>query len=814
METSTPLADGRTSASKSFKCKSSLEAGDSAAPYAGEEKCATAPLQDELADFIHPSLKDGYRLQFFVPGMNCAGCMRKIERHFENDDRFRSVRVNLSQKQVTFEWQDKTILGSHAARDLSALGFDVRPLASPDEANREGANELRHLIWCLAVAGFGAANIMLLSVSVWSGAEGATRDLFHWLSALIALPVIAYAGQPFFHSALTALKSRRLNMDVPISLAVILAAGLSLYETANHGEHAFFDAAVSLLFFLLIGRVLDKMMRERAFSGVRQLLALKAQTAMLITDEGRRQAISVKRLQPGMVIAIAPGETVPVDGELVSGESDLDWSIVNGEAMPRTAHTGDKLFGGLVNLTGPLTLKVTAVGEDTLLSEIIRLMENAEATAPTFQRVADKAAAIYAPVVHIAALATFIGWMLAGQSAEHSLYIAISVLIITCPCALGLAVPVVQVVANAIAYRQGVLMKDGGALERLGQVDAVYFDKTGTLTTGVPEPRGQFFAAEALLPMASCLAMGSLHPLSKALCQLGGAADQCGKMAELTRVREVPGEGLEGYVGEKRYRIGKRDWCEIPAAIQADVSSSENGSQLMLWVSLSKPGADLIYGLFTFQDDVRPGAAYLTAALKAAHLPLTLLSGDRVEATACMAQSLGIEAYHGEMKPQDKAEMIKAAGQRGEKVLMIGDGINDGPSLKAAYVSASLQSASDVAQVTAGFVIMGRALTPLAGLFKLAHKTKWLVRENFALAAIYNLIAVPLAVMGGVTPIVAAIAMSASSILVTLNALRLYHLARPSSWEMPKSAASGDSSTGLMAEANRIDAFKTEGAVT
>lgn len=747
---------------------------------------------DELAYFVQHTPVGLKRLLFFVPTMNCAGCMRKIERHFEGDDRYKTVRVNLSQKQVLFEWPDKTgtgtdktapiVTGSEIDKELRQLGFDVRPLAAAEESAEAGSNELRQLIWCLAVAGFAAANVMLLSVSVWSGADGATRDLFHWLSALIAIPAIAYAGRPFFSSAATALRAGHLNMDVPISLAVVLAAGLSLYETWQHGEHAFFDAAISLLFFLLIGRVLDKMMRERAFSGVRQLLALKTQTAMMITAEGKTQAVAVKTLKPGMLLAIAPGETLPVDGQVVAGESDVDWSLVNGESIPRPARQGDKLFSGLVNLTGPMQVRVTAVGEDTLLSDIIRMMENAEETAPQFQRVADKAAAIYAPVVHIAALLTFIGWMMAGQAVDAALYTAISVLIITCPCALGLAVPVVQVVANAIAYRQGILMKDGSALEKLGHVDAVYFDKTGTLTTGMPQLSGAYYQAFDLLPAAAKLASHSLHPLSKALVKLG---DERGVdcVGDFIKQLEVPSSGIEGFLAGRRFRIGTKVWCEIPSELSALQNTEIKTGALTLWVSALSPSGELEFGLFTFEDELRPGAAQVTQWLRDASLPLTLLSGDRVEAAQQMADDLKIKTYKGELKPAEKAADIMQAGREGQKVLMIGDGINDGPSLKAAYVSASLQSASDVAQVTAGFVIMGRELTPLIGLFKLADKTKWLVRQNFALAALYNLIAVPLAVFGGVTPIVAAIAMSASSLIVTLNALRLYYLARPSEWQ-------------------------------
>lgn len=735
---------------------------------------------DELGFFVAPLAGGRREIRFFLPSMNCAGCMRKIERHFEPRDGLALVRVNLGRKEVRFEWQGDGVTGAALAAELAEIGFEGRPLA-PDEVQSDaGDKELRQLIWCLAVAGFAAANVMLLSVSVWSGASGATRDLFHWLSALIAIPAIAYAGRPFFHSAFAALKARRLNMDVPISLAVVLAVGLSLYETYTHGSHAFFDAALCLLFFLLIGRVLDRMMRERAFAGVRQLLALKRSTADVIEADGTRRSIAVRALQPGMIVAIAPGETIPVDGRVTEGVSDVDWALVNGESVPKPARVGDRLYSGLINLTGPLRLQAEAVGEATLLSEIIRLMEQAGKAAPKYQRVADKAAAIYAPVVHLAALLTFIGWLLTGSAVDDALYIAISVLIITCPCALGLAVPVVQVVASAIAFRQGILMKDGTALEKLAHVDRVIFDKTGTLTSGQPELSGTYFEALSLLAPAAELARGSLHPLSKALAGL--VPEGQAETGPLTRRREQPGEGLEGYFGDKRLRLGRREWCCIPQEAAAKHLAAEAEAGLSLWVSSLDEKGELRFGLFSFEDELRPGALALTEWLRQRGLPMTLLSGDRASATAKMAARLKIDDFKGEMKPADKAGYVAACGASGAHVLMIGDGINDGPSLKAASVSATPQSASDVAQVTAGFVIMGRSLLPMIGLMRLSEMTKWVVRQNFALAALYNLIAVPLAVFGGVTPIVAAIAMSASSILVTLNALRLTYLARPSTW--------------------------------
>ena len=743
-------------------------------------------IDDRLAPFIQ-SFQEGKpsetfsKLTFVVPNMNCAGCMRKIEQHFAGDKDLSNVRVNLSRKEVIFTWPQKRLLppqfGQSLLDTLGALGFEARPLMDRAGFDQHDA-DLRQLVWCMAVAGFAAANVMLLSVSVWSGADGATRDLFHWLSALIALPAIVYAGRPFFRSALQALKVGQVNMDVPISLAVILAGGLSLFETINHGEHAFFDAAVSLLFFLLIGRTLDRMMRARAFHGIKQLIALKTEIAQVMETDGSLTSMAIADIQPGMKVFVCPGETIPIDGKVINGRSDVDWSLVTGESLPQTADRGDKLYSGLLNLSGPLTIETQAVAENTLLSEIVRLMEEAQSQAPRYRQLADRAASVYVPVVHLAAALTFIGWMLYGASWQDALYTAICVLIITCPCALGLAVPVVQVVANSIAHRRGVLMKDGAALEKLSEIDTVVFDKTGTLTLATPHLVKRAFDLEgsyldgkplqegALLGAAATLARQSLHPLSQAL---SGAVETAQISSQSVHdVQEHPGLGLSGTWQEGDLRLGSAQWCGVEIE-----EIDKNEGFLSLFVSYKDKDGNLGYGRFYFEDQVRAGSQEVIAFFKQQGIDLHLFSGDREAAVARLANEVDISSYYADMKPDDKAKMIAKLNTRGHRVLMVGDGINDGPSLKAASVSLSPAKASEVAQVSSGFVLMQNSFQPLISLYKLAKASRRLIGQNFFLAFIYNAIAIPVAIMGGITPIIAALAMSGSSIVVMLNALRL-----------------------------------------
>lgn len=741
----------------------------------------TFALQKDISLFQTVSDHGVIGLDLIVANMNCAGCMSKIERHFSNDPRLKKVRVNLSQKLVHFEWFEGSTTANELFNDLTELGYKASPFLNNDDLVEVERTEMRRLLLCLGVAGFAAANVMLLSVSVWSGATGATRDLFHWLSALIAIPAIAFAGRPFFSSAWLALKSGHLNMDVPISLAVILATGLSLFETATHGEHAFFDAALTLLFFLLIGRTLDRLMRDQAFSGVRQLLAFKSTIAQIVDADGQQSTLPISQIEVGMRVLVLPGETIPVDGEILVGKSDIDWSLVNGESVPRNAQSGDEVFSGLVNLSGPLEIKTTAVGETTLLSEIIRLMEQANERAPRYRKLADRAASVYAPLVHLIALFTFTGWMLYGMPWQGSLYTAISVLIITCPCALGLAVPVVQVVASSIAHKHGLLMKDGTALEKLSEVDTVVFDKTGTLTLSKLTLSGNFFEADRLSSLASQLAKNSLHPLSKALASAyqNRSSEKTNFSTEaLLDVEEHPGLGLRATYERGELRLGSFEWCNID-----DTFETYDGADLMLWASYCQAGEKPVVALFTFEDELRPGVMGLIRTLKAQDMNVQLLSGDRQEPVQRMAQLLNIDHFKAEMKPDQKCQYIEKLGRNGSKVLMIGDGINDGPSLKAAFTSLSPSSASDVAQVTANFVLMNDSLKSIIGLFQLAKSARALIYQNFALALVYNIIAVPIAVFGYATPIVAAIAMSLSSMIVTLNALRLHLLASSYQWQ-------------------------------
>ncbi|MGI9373456.1 MAG: cation-translocating P-type ATPase [Hyphomicrobiales bacterium] len=700
-------------------------------------------------------------LDLLVPGIHCAGCISRIEKGLKSIEGVTKARVNLSTKRVAIEWRDEGIEAEVLAGSVEALGYDVRPFSAEEVGAGADDKKGRDLLRALAVAGFAAANIMLLSVSVWSGAEPVTRDLFHWISALIAIPAVAYAGRPFFRSAWKALSKGSLNMDVPISLAVLLAVGMSLYETSNRGSEAFFDASVTLLFFLLIGRYLDHMMRARARSAVTQLLSLNSTGATVVSETGTRRFLPLDQVKPGMHVAVAAGESFPIDGVVITGTSDVDRAMVTGESIPETVGEGVAVQSGTINLTGPLLVRATAVGEDTFLAQVVRLMEAAEEGKARYVRLADKAAQIYAPVVHILSALTFIGWMWwSGGDWRVSLFAAIAVLIITCPCALGLAVPAVQIVASGMLFKRGVFLKDGSALERLAEIDTVFFDKTGTLTLGHPRLLNAAAHAPETLSLAAGLAVESTHPLSKALVR---AAQKRGMEPPLLNdIREVPGRGLEGLHDGKLVRIGSNSWCG---------AEHKQGEKDALGFCLAKDGECLAQ--FEFEDAPRPDAANVVGAFEQKGCHTAILSGDRESVVVRLATKLGIAERFSQLAPQEKTQQIAQEQAAGKKVLMVGDGINDAPALATAHASIAPSSASDVGRVAADLVFVGDALSPVYYSWRVAQRAKTHILQNFTLALVYNLIAIPIAVFGFASPLVAAIAMSASSILVTGNAVRL-----------------------------------------
>ncbi|MDY8109823.1 heavy metal translocating P-type ATPase [Fulvimarina sp. 2208YS6-2-32] len=700
-----------------------------------------------------------------VPAIHCGKCISVVEDGLAGLDGVETVRVNLTLKRVSVRVAASLAADPLALLErLDALGYPATPVDLGDLSAHGEALHSTELLKALAVAGFGSANVMLLSVSVWSGADAATRDAFHLVSALITVPAIAYSGRVFFRSAISALRQGRLNMDVPISLAILLAVGMSLGETLTGGKTAYFDAALMLTFFLLIGRCLDERMRERARSAVTALARLSAKGATIVEGNQLRYA-PLDEIRPGTRLRFVAGERLAVDAVVVAGTGFIDRSLVTGESVPVAVQPGDRLEAGVLNLSGPIEVEALRDAGHSFLAEIQRMMTAAEVGRGRRSRIADEIARIYAPAVHLIAAATFLLWIIAGGGWYEATYAAISVLIVTCPCALALAVPVVHVVAASRLFEHGILMKDGTGLEKLNGITHAIFDKTGTLTQTVAQ------SPITVLPLrerriAAALTRSSSHPVCLALADRLKTEQR----VALDAVREYPGLGLEARYGALRVRLGRGDWV-------AEIAADPSGAIDMIDGTALAIEGETVIGL-AIAERLRDGARDTIPELASKGISAEILSGDADGPVRRIASLLKIP-YRAGQTPKQKLLRIEALKGAGARVLMVGDGLNDAPSLSAGDVSMAPGSACDIGRLAADFVFTRDDLSSVTTALEIARRAHRLVAQNFAMAFGYNVIAVPLAVAGLITPLIAAIAMSLSSILVVANSLRLASTGAP-----------------------------------
>jgi Cu2+-exporting ATPase len=694
------------------------------------------------------------RIELLVKGARCASCMARIEGAAKAVPGVASARFNLTTGKLSVTTERGVADPARLIEAVTALGFTAVPF-DPAQALEADDRTGRELVLALGVAGFASMNVMMFTVPVWAGFFGQelgpdTRTILLWLAALVAAPCTVFCGLPFFRSAWASLRKGKANMDVPISIGVILTLAVSFSETAMGGEHAYFDAAIMLLFLLLIGRYLDHRLRMQARSAARDLLALQVPMAVRLDEHGVRHGVPVGEVAPGDLLAVPAGERVPVDSVVERGASDVDNSLISGEAVPVAVSAGARLYAGALNQSGELILRATAPSHDSAIAAIGRLMEAGAQSRSAYVRLADKAAAIYVPAVHSIALVTFLGGWVLGLGPREAILRAAAVLIVTCPCALGLAVPAVQIAASGRLFRKGVLVKSGAAFERLSEVDLIYFDKTGVLTEGRPQ---LVDADPTMIARAAPLARGSHHPLARALAD---AADPGEAAADVV---ETAGEGVEGVIGGRKARLGRARF----------VGAAPAGSATELWFAFEGEAPHR----FAFRDALRPEAARVVQDLKRMGYQLAILSGDvRTQAQAA-AEALGIDEWHGALTPADKAAMVDRAKAAGHRVLVVGDGLNDAAALSKAHASMAPGAAIEASQNAADCVYSGGDLGAVPLTLDIARQTRNRAVENFAFAALYNAVATPAAMIGLVNPFVAALAMSGSSMVVTLNALRL-----------------------------------------
>ncbi len=727
--------------------------------------------------FVQPVNEHERETSLILEGITCAACIWLNEQHLARQPGVTAVSINYATRRASVRWDERTIHLSQIIEAIAAIGYRAHPY-DPARSEVLAQRERRAALWRLFVAGFGAMQVMMYAIPAYLADRGnMTPDiaqLLRWASLLLTLPVILYSAAPFFASAWRDLKLRRVGMDVPVALGVGSAFLASVWATLTASGAVYFDSVTMFVFFLLGGRYLEMMARQRAARGIESLARAVPAVASRLpgypsADEVR---VAVAELCPGDVVLVRPGEAIPVDGEVIDGESEADEALLTGESLPVAKRCGDLVTGGSVNLGSPLLVRVHRVGAATRMAAIRRLVERAATEKPRLAESAERIAGRFLVALLVLAAAAGIFWYFVDPSRALGVFVA--VLVVSCPCALSLATPAALTVATGALSRLGVLVTRGHAIETLARADHFVFDKTGTLTQGRLSLTGTLplatLSAEAALAMAAALETGSEHPIGRALLA-AARAHESAPLPTPQEVRAVSGQGIEARLSGELLRVGTIAYAgalhgrPLPEAAARWID--EGGSV----VGLTDASGWL--ALFRLNDSLRPQAGAALATLRRAGLKLSILSGDSPAAVTELAAGLGVADAHGGCSPEDKHRFISELQDRGEIVAMAGDGVNDAPVLAQAQLSIAMGGGTDLARSQADIVLLGDDLQQLVRGLGLARRTLAVVRQNLAWAFIYNLLAIPLAMAGWVTPWMAGIGMSGSSLLVVLNALRL-----------------------------------------
>jgi Cu2+-exporting ATPase len=704
-----------------------------------------------------------------LEGITCAACVWLSERHVREIEGVAEFSVNYSTHRARVRWDDNQVHLSDILRAIAAIGYVAHPF-DPGRQETLQKKEKARALRRLAIAGLGAMQVMMLAVPLYAG-EGADmepgmRAFLRWVSLVLTLPVVFYSAQEFFRGAWRDFKLRRPGMDVPVSLAIGGAFSASVWSTLTGGVDVYFDSVCMFTFFLLTSRYLEMNARHRAGQAAEELVRLLPATATRIRDSVE-SVVAVAELVPGDRVRIRPGETVPADGVILAGRSSVDESLLTGESLPRAREPGDALIGGSVNVESPLEMSVTGVGDDTVVSGIVRLLDRAQAEKPRMAQLADRVAGWFVAGVLVVAAGVATWWWLRDPS--RAFEITLSVLVVTCPCALSLATPVAVTAAAGTLTRRGLLITRGHAMETLARATHMEFDKTGTLTRGLltledVRPRDGC-SREHALALAGALERHSEHPVAQVLAAAGGGALQA------VEVTASPGEGVEGAIDGVRYRVGSPQFAA--ALSGASVQSPRKGGTL---VALGDETG--IVATFELQDELRSDAAATVGDLRGLGLKIGLLSGDAEPAVRRVAQELDVDDYVAGARPEDKLAHIRGLQEGGAVVAMVGDGVNDAPVLAGSDVSVAMGSGAQIAHASADLVMLSERLGHLAEGVHMARRTVKVIRQNMTWAVMYNLTAIPLAAAGLVAPWMAAVGMSASSLVVVANALRLRRIHR------------------------------------
>jgi len=748
-------------------------------------------LDEVQAEYLD-ALGDEREINLLVEGIHCAACVWLIENSLQALPGVEEARVNLTGRRLKLRWDNRRLKLSQALRRLGEIGYAALPF-DPEAAEGSLARHNRALLYRMAFAGFAMMNLMWISIALYTGADqGEFRSLFHWLGFAIATPTLLYSGWPFYRGAWIGVRNRNLSMDLPIAIGASITYLYSLYVTVTGTtvSDVYWDTVVNFLFVILVGRFLESLSKRRAVAATQRLLDLQPRVATVLR-EGEEAVVPIRAVKRGETVLVRPGEKIPVDGRIVFGESSIDESMLTGESTPVVKHAGHSVCAGTLNGSGPLRVEVDGLLKDTALGRIIALVEDAQASKAPIQCTADRIVPWFVAVTLTLATLTFLWWV--RSDFEVALMAATAVLIITCPCAFGMATPMAIAVASGLAAREGILIKTGAVLERLSSIDHFVFDKTGTLTEGRPSvmalstPQGAW-EVEGAEPIAdpqvrevladlAALERFSEHPVAVAVLELCArqGIDQGGR--EVGEIEVRPGQGIRGRVDGRVVIAGTPAWLErngVRADAELVAAGARRGEASASHLDVAIDGARVLR--LAVEDRLRPEAAQVVAGLKGQGIRVTLLTGDRRAAAERIADRLGGVEVIAEVLPEDKDRVIADLQRAGGQVAMVGDGVNDAPALVRADVGIAMGSGTDVSIASADIVLMHSQLDKVSQAAALSRRTLRTIRQNIGISITYNLIMIPLAMAALVTPLVAAVSMPLSSLAVISNSARIRSL--------------------------------------
>ena len=742
--------------------------------------------QDAVAPFIS---SDGTRQEadLMIEGIRCASCVWLNEKILERTPGILSARINFATHRAFVTWDSSQVTLDRIVSRIRSIGYLARSY-SPAAHEEALKKQNRDILMRFGTASFFSMQLMIVSFGLYAGYfQGIDPVSKRWLEVialLLCTPVLFYSGMPFLSGAYRGLRNRTLNMDVLISLGGLSAYLLSIVHMVFGGE-VYFDTAAMIMTLILLGRFLENTARQKASQAVSRLLVLQPSEARIIGG-GDQVLVASSAVKIGDWLEVRPGEKIPLDGIVREGIAEVDESLVTGESRPVEKSPGSGVIGGSLNGLGRLVIEVTRIGRETVLAQIAQLVENAQSATAPIQRIADKVSRYFIPLVVAAALITGIYWFLHAMDAT-SILNAISVLVIACPCALGLATPVAILAGTGCAARKGILIKGGDILERMHKVDTVVMDKTGTITTGrisvvevrnrglgKQQERTEFHTvtSEQLIQYAASAEQGSGHLLGQAIVNYAKDRGIC--LLTTENCTAVPGKGVVATIDKASIRVGKRVFLEqegVPVGpeIASDAEKLEQGGNTVVWISRDKT----VLGIIALMDTPKPDALHAITQLKRIGIDVTMITGDNQVTANAIADQAGISSVQANVLPAEKAAEVSRLRAAGKVVLMVGDGINDAPALAAADVGMAMSAGSDIAMESADVVLMRQDLSGVVQSLEVSRKTFRIIKQNLFWAFLYNIAAIPLAMTGVLSPIVAAAAMAMSSVTVVLNSLRL-----------------------------------------